>query len=248
MPRRDLGRVFRWRELTPGRARDAVCALAAVVFAPATALAAVAQSAAYRYLAPIAIEAPAPFVELALAPAAYAHSEQDELRDLRIVDAHGERVPFAWLPPRATVRTSEQVREARLYPLPPRPSAAGVWPSPVDVVVEGDRISVHRLGGERTGVTAGRESGGWLIDGGEAQPGEAAPRGLRLRWSGPAEFTATYTVETSDDLRQWRSAGRGQLMALQSAAGALTQPIVGLAAPGRFVRLVWSDAAAAPLV
>ena len=36
-------------------------------------------------------------------------------------------------------------------------------------------------------------------------------------------------------------------MALQSAAGALTQPVVGLAgAPGRFVRLVWADPATAP--
>ena len=44
-------------------------------------------------------------------------------------------------------RLSEQVREASLYPLPARPTAGGVWASPVDVVVEGDRISVRRRGG-----------------------------------------------------------------------------------------------------
>jgi len=158
-------------------------------------------------------------------------------------------VPFAFLPSRATVHTSEEVREATLYPLPPRPSAAGVWPSPVDVVVDGDRITVHRHGGDATVAAAPRASGGWLIDSGETRAGDPPPRSLRLRWSAPAEFTATYSVETSDDLRQWRSAGSGQLMALQSASGALTQPIVGIgAAPGRFVLLVWADAATAPLV
>ena len=58
-------------------------------------------------------------------------------------------MPFAVLPPLATVQPSEQVREAMLYPLPARPAAGGVWPSPVDVVVEGDRISVRRRGGRQ---------------------------------------------------------------------------------------------------
>jgi hypothetical protein len=226
----------------------AALALAAVAFT-ATATARAADPAPYRYRAPIVVEAPAPFVELALPPAAYAHVAQIVLLDVRIVDARGERVPFAFLPSRATVHTSEEVREATLYPLPPRPSAAGVWPSPVDVVVDGDRITVHRHGGDATVAAAPRASGGWLIDSGETRAGDPPPRSLRLRWSAPAEFTATYSVETSDDLRQWRSAGSGQLMALQSARGALTQPIVGIgAAPGRFVRLVWADAATAPLV
>ena len=64
-----------------------------------------AEPAPYRYQAPIAIDAPAPFVQMALPPAAYAHVEQDELRDLRIVDAggvFGRRIRFsgtrgAWL-------------------------------------------------------------------------------------------------------------------------------------------------------
>ncbi|HEX4232986.1 MAG TPA: DUF3999 family protein [Caldimonas sp.] len=206
-----------------------------------------ADPAPYRYRAPIVVDAPAPFVRLALPPAAYGYVEQDDLRDLRIVDARGERVPFAVLPALSSVHTSEQVREATLYPLPARPTAAGVWPSPVDVVVEGDRISVHRRGVDKTVAPAPRESGGWLIDSGETRAGDPLPRSLRLHWSAPAEFSATYRIESSDDLRQWRSGGSGQVMALQSAAGALTQPVVGLGdASGRFVRLVWADPATAP--
>lgn len=209
---------------------------------------AAADSAPYRYSAPIAISASAPFVQIALPPAAYAHAEQDELRDLRIVDARGERAPFALLAPRSTLHTTQQVREASLYPLPAKPSAAGVWASPVDVVVEGDRISVRRHGPAATAATrAPRESGGWLVDSGEARTGDPRPQSLTLRWSGPAEFSAAYRLETSDDLRQWRPAGTGQVMALQSASGSLTQPVVTLPdAIGRFLRLVWADPADAP--
>jgi len=235
----------------PERARAAhrvLGALAAFAGGFVAAGAVRADSAPHRYQAPIAIDAPAPFVAMALPAAVYAHVEQDGLRDLRVVDSRGERVPFAILPTQATVQLSEQVREAELYPLPARPAAGGTWPSPVEVVVDGDRITVRRHGGGATAtVAAPRESGGWLIDSGEASRGEPPPRSLRLRWSGPAEFTAAYRVETSDDLRHWRPAGGGQVMALQSAHGTLAQPVIGLAdAPGRFVRLVWADPAAAP--
>ena len=219
-----------------------------VVGAMLAATAVRAEPAPYRYRAPIAIDAPAPFVTVPLPVAAYGHVEQDDLRDLRIVDARGERVPFAVLPPLATVQLSEQVREASLYPLPARPTADGSWPSPVEVVVEGDRISVRRRGAPAGTVAAApRESGGWLIDSGEPRRGEPPPKRLTLRWSGPAEFSVAYRIETSDDLRQWRAAGSGQLMALQSASGTLAQPVVALPeSPGRFVRLVWADAGAAP--
>ena len=63
-----------------------------------------AEPAPYRYQAPVAIDAPAPFIQLPLSIAAYGHAEQDDLRDLRVVDAKGERVPFAFLPPLATVQ------------------------------------------------------------------------------------------------------------------------------------------------
>jgi hypothetical protein len=222
-------------------------ALAAVLLG---ATLAAAEPTLFRYSAPIAIGTAAPFVQLPLTPAVYAHSAQDELRDLRVVDARGARAPFALLAPRSTLHTSEQVREATLYPLPARPSAAGVWSSPVDVVVDGDRISVKRHGPAEPALAGRpRESAGWLIDSGERHAGEARPQSLRLRWSGPAEFTAAYRLESSDDLRQWRGAGSGQVMALQSQAGALTQPVVSLAdGSGRFVRLLWAEPQVAPVL
>lgn len=220
---------------------------------PLVAVVAGAQAAAVeptpqRYSAPIEIGQPAPFVQLSLPAAVYARSMQPDLRDLRVVDANFGRVPFALIAPPAAPAASERLREATLYPLPPRPSNGSAWPSPVEVTVQGDRISVHRQGGRAAEPDSfPAASPGWLVDLGEARPGEAAPRRLRLRWSGPAEFATAYALETSDDLRAWRSAAGGQLMALQSASGVLSQPLVVLPdVPGRFLRLVWLDLGSAP--
>ena len=109
-----------------------------------------AEEAAYRFQAPVSIDKAAAFVQLPLPPSAYGRSLGANLADLRLVDARGERVPFAVLMPReAAAQSVEQQRDAVLYPLPAKPAANGVWASPVEVTVQGERISVRRLGGGR---------------------------------------------------------------------------------------------------
>jgi len=223
---------------------DWCCAL--LLFASA-AHAASADEAAFRFSAPITVRQGAAFIGLPLPVGAYAHSLQPALNDMRIVDARGERVPFALLPLRASqAQTTEQLRDAVLYPLPAKPAAGGTWSSPVEVRVDGDRISVKRRAGANV-TSDGARSAGWLLDLGERQPQDPPPQSLRMQWSGPAEFSAAFDYETSDDLRRWRPGGSGQLMALASASGALTQPTLVLpSGAGRFIRLVWSDPSAAP--
>ena len=192
---------------------------------------------AFRWKAPIEVLQPAPFVYLDPSVSTYAHTLQPDLRDLRIVDARGEPVPFTVQTPRATEPPSVDVqRDAALYPLPPRPTRDAEWPSPIEVTVSGDRIDVKRSGlPENTSDTPG-----WLIDLGERSG--PRPHTLRLVWSGPSEFTAGFDFETSDDLRSWRSHGHGSVMALASASGELTQPSLPLPNnAGRFLRLVWTD-------
>jgi len=225
-------------------------ALAAAALTPA----AHADEPSFRFEAPIVVQRSAPFVELALPAGAYARSRQQGndggMRDLRIVDSRNERVPFAWLAPRAgESRASESLRDALLYPLPAKPAADGSWRSPIDIVVEGERINVRRLAARGTTTDGAARSGGWLIDLGERKPAMPAPDQLRLAWSGPNEFSAAFDITTSDDLRTWRARGVGQVLALQSASGVLTQPNVWLpAGSGRFVRLVWADASTAPIL
>jgi len=230
--------------------RTAAGVAASLLVGSAVLAATAAEPQPYRYAAPVEIAKPAPFVEMALPPAAYAHAAQPDLRDLRLVDAAGERVPFALLDPTPAPARSERLREAMLFPLPQRPAGSATWPSPVEVTVDGDRITVRRsAAGAPSAASTARESPGWLLDLGELGPGEPAPRRLLLRWSGPTEFSAAYAIETSADLRSWRGAPGGQVMSLQSAGGVLAQPIVGLPeGAGRFVRLTWLTPASAPLL
>lgn len=232
----------------------------ALLLASATSLApsfpaAAAEEPAYRYSAPIAVEQNAAFVQMPLPPSAYGRSLQAGLRDLRVVDTQGERVPFALLGPRPKEsQPVEQRRDAVLYPLPRKPAAGKPWPSPVEVVVQGDRISVKRLGGAASAAAQAAlpDAPGWLIDTGDPRErprDEPPPQSLRMAWAGPAEFSAPFDLEMSDDLRTWRGAGSGQLMALASPTGALTQPTVVLpAGAARFIRLVWAEPSAAPKI
>lgn len=226
------------------RLRAVLCAMAGGLAAFA---AAADDAPAFRFRAPIEVRQAGSFVQLKLSPADYAKSAQGGLADLRIVDADGARVPFAVLAPRASeTQTTEQLRPATLYALPKRPSAGGSWPSPLELSVQGDRISVKRTPGVTSSPTA---SAGWLVDLGERKASEPAPRAIRLQWSGPAEFSVAYDLASSDDLRQWRPGSSGHLMALASATGPLSQPLVPLPeGSGRFVRLVWADPQGAPVL
>jgi len=219
----------------------------ALLWLAGAAQAANVDEASFRFNATITVRQPAAFIALPLPVSAYARSLQPALNDLRIVDARDERVPFALLPTRASqAQPGEQVRDAVLYPLPPRPAAGGTWPSPVEVRVDGDHISVKRRASTNVASNSAHAAG-WLLDLGERKPQDPPPQSLRMQWSGPSEFSVAFDLETSDDLRLWRRGGSGQLMALSAPSGTLAQPTVVLpAGAGRFVRLVWSDPSTAP--
>jgi len=226
-----------------------------VAFAPGAGAAPAADGAAFRHEAPVVVERRGPFVRLTVPASAYARSRQSGLADLRLVDARGDRVPFAWLPPRGPAGpATESTRSAAMYALPARRPGEAEPANPLELQVVGDRITVRRLGAPAGGAPAGGPPG-WLFDLGEAVRDEAPAAALRLAWSGPAEFSAAYELAVSDDLSQWRSAGGGQLLSLASAhaaAGPLTQPDVplttttGARPAARFVRLRWLDPAGAP--
>jgi hypothetical protein len=207
---------------------------------------------AFRFSAAIEIASHAAFVQLPLSPDAYAHSVATGLQDLRIVDGNGERVPFALLAPRAAeTKQVPRETEATLYPLPARPAADGVWALPLQIRIQGDRIDIQPRPSPSTApaTSSAARSAGWLLDLGERERDTPPPQSLRMQWSGPAEFSAAFRFELSDDLRQWWPGGAGQLMSLQSANGALTQPTVVLPQrSGRFVRLIWLDADNAPAI
>ena len=201
-----------------------------------------------RHGADISVTQRAAFVVLPLDVATYARSEADGLADLRVVDARGERVPFALLPP-APPAASETEREVPLYTLPPRKPGQSAWPAPLELRVQQGTVTlIQRPAASAPSLIA--RPGGWLFDLGEAPEQRAQARRLELRWRDDpagADFSTTYRLETSADLQRWSSAAGGALLRLGSGSTMLTQRHVALpAAPPRFVRLVWDDAANAP--
>lgn len=217
-----------------------------------TAVAAFAAEPAFRFSAPVTVQRSGAFLELPLPAAAYGRSAEPGLADLRLLDARGERVPFAFLPaPPAQLQREELQREAVAYPLPRRSAPGAALASPVEVLVQGDSIRVRRSGAAASAPPA--ESPGWLFDLGDPKQrgaDEQPPHALRLAWSGPAEFGVGFDLDTSADLRAWQSAGSGQLLQLPAPGGAgapLVQRELALP-PGtpRFVRLVWRELASAP--
>lgn len=176
--------------------------------------------------APLAITQAAPFLRLDPPPEAWQHSPASDSRDWRVLDAHGQRVPFALLPaaPALAAAPAPSPRELRPFPLPPVPAAASA------------------------SVPASHEPAGWLLDLGEPAGWPGEPSHLQLRWPASAPvFQAGYRLETGSDLQRWQPLSTGQLLGLTAADEApLSQPLVALPArPARYLRLVWDDPARA---
>jgi hypothetical protein len=112
----------------------------------------------FRHQASIEVLQPGAFVQLPLPASAHVRSMQAGLADLRVVDAEGQRVPFALLAPRAQeTQHTERLDDAALYPLPARPAPGNAWASPLEVVVQGrprSQLQASRRDGCSTWVSA----------------------------------------------------------------------------------------------
>lgn len=213
------------------------------------ALAAAEAEPARRYHAPVIVERPGTYVELALPGDIWRHSTRPGLQDLRLLDADGARVPFALLPPAPAPAPQEQRQAARHYPLPALPAGGADGPGALDIRIDGDRIRITRPGAAPTGSAAAPQaSGGWLVDLGPRSADTPAVLALELQWPDADETHAVADLSHGNDLRHWTPAGSGPLMALRNAAGeTLRQGRLPLPpGVGRYVRLVWSDPLQAP--
>lgn len=200
----------------------------------------------WRWQAPVVLDHPAAFVVLPLPASSFARSEMPALADLRLLDAQGQRVPFAFLPP--APQPPVQAAPLRLFPLPPQREGGGdAGTAPLTVEIDRAQVRVQPAAPTRRGRGRGEGvSPGWLVD---LSPATAVVTALRFSWSGPVTFAAPYTLETSDNLTDWQPAGGGQLMSLQSDGGLLTQAEAPLPdRPARYVRLRWADPLEAPVL
>ena len=193
---------------------------------------------AYAYHLPLRVEAQ-PFERLELPAVVYEHVGHADLRDLRVFNAAGEIVPYAFVPP---------------VPAPPpvARTALPAYPLRVDAPASdlGDFTLSLRSGGGATTLEVrardGRAVRGTRVAGVvlDASALEQPIQALVLTPAGDADVNARVRVEASDDLASWRVVASGApILRLRVDNRTLMRdrvPLAGLRA--RYFRISSDDA------
>ncbi len=170
--------------------------------------------------------------------AVYKGAAFADLRDLRVFNGQGERVPMAFLPelPRETVSRSSV--KLPIFPL---------FNVTTSTVQDGIDMQIRRnadgtLVTWRTGKEARqteRKLVAYLVD---ASRLTQSLRSLDFDWKPGADtHQADLVLEGSDDLRNWRWLGSGTLVSLEFAGEQLSQRHIDIAPTrARYLRLTWT--------
>jgi hypothetical protein len=155
---------------------------------------------AFGYGASIRVEGDSAIYGVALPEAVYSGAARSDLGDLRVFNAAGEPVPFAFVP-----RSADEVARAGGRPLPlfplRAPSGAGVEGLDVRVQRAADGTIVNIAA--RDGAAGARDRlAGYLID---ATSFPEPLHALELALAGTDDLVARIRVEASDDLAVWRT-------------------------------------------
>lgn len=185
-----------------------------------------------------------PFHRLALPLAVYQGASRGDLGDLRVLNAAGEALPYAWWRAERQEKARTQEAKAAFFPLP----AAAASPAGDDVEVSVRRQGDGTLVAVRRSTTAPAATGsrGVVIDASRLQGAQA----LRLQAQGGSQPFHAYTLESSDDLQHWQLLKDDAIYVhLSNGQGSLDSDEAAWGAPaGRYLRLLWRDPAAAPQV
>ena len=160
---------------------------------------------------PIAVQGVGPYYRLPLSQAVHPHSRHPDLHDLRVLNAAGIPVPFAWLPGELA---PEQVFSARLavFAIPGTPTGQEQSSLPLSLRLGPDG-SIRLAAAPGAGKSAS-EAGDWILD---ASKVKGAMVQLRLELAEGANGLFPFTLQTSDDLQQWRFVNApGPLVRLQA--------------------------------
>ncbi len=197
--------------------RDLAVGVFVAALACATGAAPAADEPRLRHAAPLEALSPGAWFELTLPVEALRLSARADHADVRIVDAQGQRTPFAWLPPQSPEPAAPRWKSAAHWAWPASNARNDGLPDTLEVISRGGTLVVRQRAGARPGGASARPAG-WLVDLGKAEPGAVRPDALKLAWPPGAAFSVAYRLETSADLRQWQPAGGGTLLSLSASA------------------------------
>lgn len=184
---------------------------------------------------PIAVQGAGPYYQATLPVAVYGMSKGSNLSDLRVRNAAGQAIPFAWVRNDTVVHTSATHR-VPLFPLPVANSGDAADGALAFVILANGSLQPVRKVGLAENVT-----NHWLMD-----TSQIRGRLLQAHFEVPATQFGMFSLqlEASDDLKQWRSVGHNeQLVRLQYDKQTIERLSVELGGiQARFLRLRWTDA------
>lgn len=210
--------------------------LAALTLAAALPLQAAERPEAFGYGASIRVEGNAAIYGVALPEPVYRETARADLGDIRVFNAAGEAVPFAFVP-----RPADAVAPPAGVTLPLFPLRA-----PAGAEAEGLDIRVQRAADGTIVNIAARDASpgdrdrlaGYLID---ASAFKGPLQALELALAGTGDLVARVRVEASDDLATWRTlAADAPVVRLTAEDQRLTATRVLLPAQqAKYLRLSW---------
>ena len=153
---------------------------------------------------------------------AYRDARPD-LADIRVFNAGGDPVPFAWAPDPGKLTEPATPIDLPMFPVRTVP-VAGKASTEVSVrAADGTLVSIRGLQPRRVpGKPAGPKAAAWLLD---ASKTNEPVQALAFDWeAGPGTELVTVRVQASDDLKSWTTLGAAPLVRLGSGGRTLLQP------------------------
>jgi Protein of unknown function (DUF3999) len=200
--------------------------------------------------ATITLQGPGPFYRLSVPVTLYPTAAHADLRELRVRNAAGQSVPFAWARADDTgTAAAVQItsHQPALFPLKPAPSAtpsATTNDAPLVLQQRPDGSLVLAKPAAAPQAAAGEGVEQWIID-----TSQIANAMLQIRFSVTpgTEGLFAFSLDASDDLRQWREiSGQEQLVLLARGSAKIERLSAELGgARARYLRLRWHNPAQA---
>ena len=218
--------------------------LATACALPLLALAAAERPADFASQVPLAVTGDGPWYRLELPLALQSAAAQPDLADLRVYNAAGEALAYSVLRAPARRADTQVVTAVKWFPLYAAADAHEKAPAVrVQLNTSGSLVEVQ----PQEQLEAGEEVlRGWLLD---TSAIKAPLLQLALDWSSEREGFQRFSIEASDDLKQWRPWGEGQVARLSFADERIEQHEVSLPGePARYLRLLWLAPQSAPVL
>ncbi|CAA2103255.1 DUF3999 domain-containing protein [Variovorax paradoxus] len=187
--------------------------------------------------APITLEGTGPYHRLTLPIALYGRAAYADLRDLRVRNAAGHPVPYAWLRNEAAAPKTAS-RDVPIFALPGIAASAAPGDTALAFSVRPDgSLKLESKAAEARGSDDAPQ---WLIDVSQVK---GSLLQARFEIAPAARGLFAFRLEASDDLRQWRPvSGEEQLVRLAHGGQTIERLAVELDhVRARFLRLRWSD-------